>query len=243
MSKNPEQEYVIDIKFKTRVKRSQRVLEIAEAFGIGLEEKDFVVFDKMKLGVREGDIVYITGQSGGGKSVLLRELSRQMTERGQAVANLDDIKFNPDLPLIDQIGKDSKEAIKLLGRAGINDAYLWVRKPGELSDGQRYRFRLAKAMESGSDVWVADEFLAVLDRTSAKVIAFALQKVARQVGVTVLVATTHTDMVADLYPDLVIEKRFREKVRVEAFLEAKKLAMEKTVTRDEINDLLLKGVQ
>ncbi len=83
----------------------------------------------------------------------------------------------------------------------------------------------------------------MLDRTSAKVIDFALQKVARQVGVTVLVATTHTDMVADLYPDLVIEKRFREKVRVEAFLEAKKLAMEKTVTRDEINDLLLKGVQ
>ena len=165
-----------------------------------------------------------------------------MADRGQTVANLDDIKFNADLPLIDQIGKDSKEAIKLLGRAGINDAYLWVRKPGELSDGQRYRFRLAKAMESGADVWVADEFLAVLDRTSAKVIAFALQKVARQVGVTVLVATTHTDMVADLFPDLVIEKRFREKVRVEAFAEAKRLAMEKPITREDINDLLLRSV-
>jgi uncharacterized protein len=237
-----EVDYCINVKFKTRVKRSPRVLEIAEAFGIGLEEKDFVVFDKMKLSIRDGDIVYITGQSGGGKSVLLRELSHLMADRGQTVANLDDIKFNADLPLIDQIGKNSKEAIKLLGRAGINDAYLWVRKPGELSDGQRYRFRLAKAMESGADVWVADEFLAVLDRTSAKVIAFALQKVARQVGVTVLVATTHTDMVADLFPDLVIEKRFREKVRVEAFAEAKRLAMEKPITREDINDLLLRSV-
>ena len=238
----PDNEFWIDVKFKTRVKRSPRVLEIAEAFGIGLEEKDFVVFDKMRLEIHSGDIVYITGQSGGGKSVLLRELSRQMGERGKAVSNLDDIKFNPELPLIDQIGKDSKEAIKLLGRAGINDAYLWVRKPSELSDGQRYRFRLAKAMESGADVWVADEFLAVLDRTSAKVIAFALQKVARKQGITVLVATTHTDMVADLYPDLVVEKRFREKVRVEAFAEAKKLALHQTITRDDINDLLLRSV-
>ena len=238
----PDNEFWIDVKFKTRVKRSPRVLEIAEAFGIGLEEKDFVVFDKMRLDILDGDIVYITGQSGGGKSVLLRELSRQMGERGKAISNLDDIKFNPELPLIDQIGKDSKEAIKLLGRAGINDAYLWVRKPSELSDGQRYRFRLAKAMESGADVWVADEFLAVLDRTSAKVIAFALQKVARKQGITVLVATTHTDMVADLYPDLVVEKRFREKVRVEAFAEAKKLALHQTITRDDINDLLLRSV-
>lgn len=236
------EDYLINIKFKTRVKRSTRVLEIAEAFGIGLEEKDFVVFEDLRLNVRSGDIVYITGQSGGGKSVLLRELSRQMGERKLSVTNLDDIKFEADVPLIDQIGKDSKDAIKLLGRAGINDAYLWVRKPGELSDGQRYRFRLAKAMESGSDVWVADEFLAVLDRTSAKVIAFALQKVARKAGVTVLVATTHTDMVADLYPDLVVEKRFREKVRVEAFAEAKKLALHTTITRDDLNDILLKGI-
>jgi ABC-type ATPase with predicted acetyltransferase domain len=62
---------------------------------------------------------------------------------------------------------------------------------------------------------VADEFLAVLDRTAAKVIAFSLQKTARRAGATVLVATTHTDMVDDLAPSLVVEKRFREKVRVE----------------------------
>ena len=84
----PDNEFWIDVKFKTRVKRSPRVLEIAEAFGIGLEEKDFVVFDKMRLDILDGDIVYITGQSGGGKSVLLRELSRQMGERAQRAATI-----------------------------------------------------------------------------------------------------------------------------------------------------------
>lgn len=233
--------YNIDIRFKTRVQRSSRVLEIAEAFGIGLEDKEFVVFDNLDLEVKKGDIVYITGQSGGGKSVLLRELGRQMAERGQRVVNLDEIVFE-DKPLIDQIGTNTDNAIQLLGVAGINDAYLYVRKPSELSDGQRYRLRLAKAIETGAEVWLADEFLAVLDRTSAKVIAFSLQKAARRAGATVIVATTHTDMVSDLCPDLVIEKRFREKVRIDAFLDAANRAGKKEMTREEVNDLLIKDI-
>lgn len=235
------EKYTIDIRFKTRVQRSPRVLEVAEAFGIGLEDKEFVVFDNMELEVHDGDVVYITGQSGGGKSVLLRELAEQMKCRGKSVINLDSIAFE-DKPLIDQIGKDTNDAIKLLAVAGINDAYLYVRKPSELSDGQRYRFRLAKAIETGAQVWVADEFLAVLDRTAAKVIAFSVQKAARRAGATVLVATTHTDMVADLWPDLKVEKRFREKVRVDFFEEASKRADKSEITRTDINDLLLKGV-
>ncbi|ENK7187183.1 ABC transporter, partial [Acinetobacter baumannii] len=96
--------------------------------------------------------------------------------------------------------------------AGLNDAYLFIRKPNELSDGQRYRFCLAKLIESKAKVWVADEFLAVLDRTTAKVIAYNLQKIARKVGATVLVATTHDDMVEDLAPNVTIVKKYREKV-------------------------------
>ena len=65
-------------------------------------------------------------------------------------------------------------------------------------------------------MWVADEFLAVLDRATAKVIAFNLQKVARSVGATVLVATTHSDMVADLAPTVTIDKRYREKIDIKA---------------------------
>lgn len=232
--------YVINKRFQTRVERTPRVLEIAEAFGIGLEDKEFVVFDNLELQINDGDIVYINGQSGGGKSVLLRELAAQMEQR-LSLVNLDDITF-ADKPLIDQIGKDTNDAIRLLATAGINDAYLYVRKPSELSDGQRYRFRLAKAIETGAQVWVADEFLAVLDRTSAKVIAFSLQKTARRMGATVLVATTHTDMVDDLYPDLRIEKRYREKVLVEALEGAAARAKAATLTREEINELLLKAL-
>lgn len=205
--------YVIDKRFHTEVQRSPRVLEIAEAFGLGLDDKEFVVFDKQEIQVEQGDIVYVTGQSGSGKSIALRELSAAMVAEGLMVADIDQIPLL-DKPLIDQIGKTTTEALNLLSIAGLNDAYLFIRKPAELSDGQRYRFRLAKIIESGAKVWVADEFLAVLDRTTAKVIAFNLQRVARSVGATLMVATTHTDMVEDLAPTVYIEKRYREKISI-----------------------------
>lgn len=206
--------YHIDKRFHTEVERSDRVLEIAEAFGLGLDDKEFVVFDQQPLEINQGDVVYITGQSGSGKSTVLRELVAQMGASGLAVADIDRIELDPTRPLIDQIGKTTADALNYLSVAGLNDAYLFIRKPQELSDGQRYRFRLAKIIESGAKVWVADEFLAVLDRTTAKVIAFNLQKVARVTGATLMVATTHTDMVQDLAPNLFINKRYREKIEV-----------------------------
>lgn len=206
-------EYLIDVRFKTNVKRTDRVLEIAEAFGLGLNDKEFVVFDNLKLNVVQGDIVYITGQSGSGKSVLLRELSKQMEAAGMDVANIDKIEFT-DEPVINQIGKDNMDGQGLLSLAGISDANLYLVKPSELSDGQRYRMRLAKLIESGAKVWIADEFLAVLDRVTAKNLAYNLQRTARKFGVTLMVATTHMDMVDDLDPDLYIDKRYREKITV-----------------------------
>ncbi|EHU1449516.1 ATP-binding cassette domain-containing protein [Acinetobacter baumannii] len=205
--------YRIDKKFDTEVNRSERVLEVAEAFGLGLDDKTFIVFDNLDLPIDQGDIVYITGQSGSGKSTILRELSKAMSADGLSVSDINAIEFE-DKPLIDQIGKDLNEALNLLSIAGLNDAYLFIRKPNELSDGQRYRFCLAKLIESKAKVWVADEFLAVLDRTTAKVIAYNLQKIARKVGATVLVATTHDDMVEDLAPNVTIVKKYREKVAI-----------------------------
>lgn len=205
--------YTIDKRFNTDVERTDRVLEIAEAFGLGLDEKEFVVFDNLPLEINQGDVVYITGQSGSGKSTVLRELASLMNQSALTVSDIDKVELL-DKPLIDQIGQSTQEALTYLSIAGLNDAYLFIRKPSELSDGQRYRFRLAKLVESGAKVWIADEFLAVLDRTTAKVIAFNLQKVARKVGATVLVATTHSDMVEDLAPDITINKRYREKIEI-----------------------------
>lgn len=205
--------YVISKAFETRVDRSKRVLEVAEAFGLGLDEKEFTVFQNLELDINQGDVVYITGQSGSGKSILLKSLAGKIAETGLRVANIDQIEL-PEVPLVDQIGKDTREGLELLSKAGLNDAYLFIRKPSELSDGQRYRMKLAHLMETESDVWIADEFGAVLDRITAKVVAFSVQKIARKMGKTLIVATTHTDLGEELGANLTVHKRFREKVDV-----------------------------
>lgn len=205
--------YNITEKFKSSVERSDRVLDIAESFNLGLADKEFVIYDNLEVEVNDGDIVYITGQSGSGKSLLLHNLERQMRAEGKKVYSIDEVNLL-EKPLVDQIGANTSEASEFLSKAGINDAYLLIRKPSELSDGQKYRLKLAKLIESDADVWVADEFGAVLDRVTAKVVAFNIQKLARQYGKTVVVATTHTDLEEELGPNLVIHKRYKEKVQI-----------------------------
>lgn len=207
--------YVINRAFSSSVQRTPRVLELAEGFGLGLTDKKFVIYDNLEIEINQGDVVYIQGQSGSGKSVLLKDLIAKMQD-DLTVIDLNRITLDPDLPVIDQLGKNTVEATGLLAKAGISDAWIYIRKPGELSDGQRYRLKLAKMIEKTSaDVWVADEFGAVLDRVTARIIAFNMQKVARALGKTLMVATTHTDLKDELGPNLTITKRFREKVEVE----------------------------
>lgn len=202
--------------FQTRTARSDRVIKVAEAFGLGLEDRDFTVLDGVEVDIHPGDVVYICGQSGAGKSVLLREIASGLANAGQKVANIDGVDLDETRALIDQIGDDSMaEAIRLLSVAGLSDAYLYIRRPSELSDGQRYRYRLAKLLESDADVWVADEFGAVLDRVTAKIVAWNLAKVARAHNKTLIVATTHTDLRDELAPSLTITKRFHDRIKIE----------------------------
>jgi ABC-type ATPase with predicted acetyltransferase domain len=178
----PMSNYNINVAFKTRVNKTVRTLEIAESFGLGLDEKEWVLYDNLELNIDQGDVVYVTGQSGSGKSVVLRELQKLMAAEGKSVASIDQFTFEDDKNVIDQIGKTTSDALGLLSMAGLNDAYLFVRKPSEMSDGQKYRLKIAKLIESGADVWVADEFGAVLDRVTAQVVASNLQRAARKVG-------------------------------------------------------------
>ena len=89
-----------------------------------------------------------------------------------------------------------------------------LRKYKNLSDGQKCRYKIAKMLSTGSDIWFIDEFCATLDREMAKVIAFSIQKTARLLGKTIIVATTHSDIEHDLNASLTIKKNFGEGVTV-----------------------------
>jgi ABC-type ATPase with predicted acetyltransferase domain len=118
---------------------------------------------------------------------------------------------DPDKPLIDTVGE---EGLKLLSKVGLNDAFLFVRRYSQLSDGQKYRYKIAKLIESGAQWWIMDEFCATFDRETAKIVAYNVQKLARKLGKAVVAATTHTDLFDDLSPSVHIQKRFGREVTV-----------------------------
>jgi GNAT superfamily N-acetyltransferase len=69
-------------------------------------------------------------------------------------------------------------------------------------------------IESQAQFWILDEFAATLDRDTAKIVAYNLQKLARQQGKAVLAATTHTDLLEDLNPSIYIYKKFGKEIDI-----------------------------
>jgi ABC-type lipoprotein export system ATPase subunit/GNAT superfamily N-acetyltransferase len=209
--------FIINIGYETAAPEpSDRVVGVAEAFGLGLDKwEKFVVYDNVELRIGPTDIVYITGDSGSGKSVLLKALEKDIRrDMGLSCINIADIKPEPNKPLIETVGRSLEEALELLSRVGLNDAFLFLRTYEQLSDGQKYRYKIAKMIESGAQFWILDEFAATLDRDTAKIVAYNLQKLARQQGKAVLAATTHTDLFEDLNPSVHIHKRFGKEITV-----------------------------
>jgi ABC-type ATPase with predicted acetyltransferase domain len=209
-----EGKFTFNISYETHTKPTPRSLVVAEAFGLGIDDAQrFKVLDaELKIGPQ--DIVYITGDSGSGKSVLLRAIKADL---GEEAIDLSDVAVDAEKPLIETVGATVEEGLELLSKVGLNDAFLFLRTYNQLSDGQRYRYRIAKLIESGKQWWLMDEFAACLDRDTAKIIAYNLQKIARQQGKAVITATTHSDLVEDLKPSVLVRKRFGEEIKIDYY--------------------------
>jgi ABC-type ATPase with predicted acetyltransferase domain len=205
--------FTFNIAYETKTDVTDRTVAVAEAFGLGISDfQKHVLYDDVELKIGPKDIVYVTGDSGSGKSVLLKAIIRDLNP-GEA-ARMSTVKVDSDKPLIDTVGRTTEEGLKLLSKVGLNDAFLFVRRCSQLSDGQRYRYRLAKLIESGAQWWIMDEFCATLDRDTAKIVAYNVQKLARKLGKAVIAATTHVDILEDLAPSVHIHKRFGKEVSV-----------------------------
>lgn len=169
-------------------------------FGIDFETGKNVIAENVDLPIEVGQVVCFTGSSGSGKSSLMRAVAAQL----QNVVNIDDLDLG-SLPLIDGLECPFNETMQWLSLCGLSEAQLMLRTPAELSDGQRYRYRLAKGLALQPDWLMADEFTATLDRVLARVIACNIRKLATRQQIGFLLATTHQDMLEELQPDLHIE--------------------------------------
>ena len=149
----------LEARFATAVEPSRRVCEVAAMFGLGVDQrKEVQVLPPTTLRLAPGRLLFVTGASGGGKTTLLRKLAESVRgERGISLIDFQELGTrNAELgtgegekPLVESLPGSLEQTIRWLSLAGLNDAFVMLRKPSELSDGQRYRFRLAQAMAMG----------------------------------------------------------------------------------------------
>jgi putative ABC transport system ATP-binding protein len=97
-------------------------------------------------------------------------------------------------PTIDT-AEAERRARELLARVGLEREA--VRRPDELSVGQRQRVAVARALAARPRLVLADEPTAALDRQSGRAVVDALRALAKENGAAVLLVT-HDDRVFDV---------------------------------------------
>ena len=152
---------------QARAEPTPRALEIAVMFGLSLDgTHEQVIIPPVEITLSPGQIVFITGVSGGGKSTLLRLLGQALLSKAEGEVDTsapslvwsDRLPALPDLALVDALAQPAVEqstqaepaaldrVCHWLSQAGLNDAAVMLRRPNELSEGQRHRLRLAQAI-------------------------------------------------------------------------------------------------
>ncbi len=195
--------YSVSKSFRWQGTITDKVASVCRMFGLTADRlRERKVSYRCQLQINDGDIVYLSGPSGAGKSVLLRELEKSVPAPDRI--NLDRIKLPDYKTLIDCIDADLIDSLKILSLAGLNDCFCILNQPRNLSDGQKYRFRLAMALAAKRKFIFADEFCSELDRITAAVISYNVHKFAKRTDTIFILASSHNDILLDLSPDVLI---------------------------------------
>ena len=165
------------------------------------------------------NILLICGKSGSGKSTILREI----------YGDVKPIEYDYSRCVISQFPRlTEEETCDLLCSIGLSSVPTWLRKPQELSNGERARLDIAKAIyDANGGVVVLDEYTSVVNRAAAKSMSFALQRYARQKGLKIIIASCHFDIIEWLQPDYIFNLEHRD--------ENNDVELEKMVYSDDVN--------
>jgi ABC-type ATPase with predicted acetyltransferase domain len=192
---------------------TDKVADVLRAFGMTVQRlKNNVITHSCDIKLSPGDICYITGPSGSGKSVLLKEFYN--TFNNNEKINIDDIPLPDNKTCVDCIEAGFLNTLKTLSNAGLTDVFCVLNSPRTLSDGQKYRYRIAKALAGNEQFIFADEFCSSLDRVTAAVISHNLRKFATQSGKIFILASSHDDLLADLLPEVIVIKHLAGQAEV-----------------------------
>lgn len=145
------------------------------------------------------NIGVIVGPSGAGKTTIASELWHD-----KLFKPFDD---DDERAVVDMFRKDLsvKDISGALSSVGFSSPPAWVRQYRVLSNGEKFRCNMARAILEGDDVVVVDEYSSVVDRTVARIGSAAISKAVRRKNKKVILLSCHFDILDWLEPDWVLK--------------------------------------
>jgi len=215
-SLNPTQKKIVLIQVgnlslvsKIRVSDSSTTRNIIESFGITVKEIKETIFSDISFSARAKNIVFITGSSGSGKSLLLKAITGKINKNDIDIEsgsiNLKGSFYEPHIddyesPVLCYFLKKypNKNVLQTLARCGLGEPFIFLRKINQLSNGQVYRVLLCDLVLKDSDIWILDEFCANLDPVTAKIITKNLRTLVLLKNKIAIVAGAHSSNFLDV---------------------------------------------
>jgi ABC-type lipoprotein export system ATPase subunit/GNAT superfamily N-acetyltransferase len=141
-------------------------------------------------------IVLIVGTSGSGKSTILRGLGENTQPKIEFYNTVIENFSSPE------------RGEELLLAAGLRSIPAWFRTPHTLSNGEHHRFEMAMAIDQG--IQCIDEFTSVVDRDTAKSLAYSVRRYYDANPGVLYIASCHRDIIDWLDPDWIYDTDMQE---------------------------------
>jgi ABC-type glutathione transport system ATPase component len=175
---------------------SFRSQSVAGAFSLIADEMSKHFIGEIALEVEPWQIGCIVGRSGTGKTTIAKYLwpnayIKGFTYKGESI--LDD--FPEEL--------ETGEVTRALCSVGFASPPDWLKPYENLSQGEKMRVDIARALCLPQDLIVFDEFTSVVDREIAKISALAISHAIRKSQKKFIAVTCHYDVLEWLEPDWV----------------------------------------
>ena len=178
---------------ESKPSKSFRVASIIGKFD--LQSNNIVEEFKGEINLpNEWNIGLIVGKSGTGKTTIAKELFQD--------ALIESYNYNAETILDDMPKECSVEEItSAFNSVGFSSPPSWLKPYSVLSNGQKMRVDLARAILENKDLFVFDEFTSVVDRNVAQIGSYAMQKAIRKTNKKFIAISCHFDIQDWLLPD------------------------------------------
>ena len=140
----------------------------------------------------------IVGKSGSGKTTIAKQLFPD--------SYITNFQYSAET-ILDDMPKDCsvEDITKAFNSVGFSSPPSWLKSYSVLSNGEKMRVDLARAILDEQNLFVFDEFTSVVDRNVAQIGSFAMQKAIRKTNKHFIAVTCHYDVEDWLLPDWVFD--------------------------------------